>query len=99
MDIKLIRKDQAAEVLLSGKLDTNSAPETEAILKKVSDEFDTVVLNLENLTYISSAGLRVIKIIYMAMKKKEGELRIKNAGKMVMEVFEITGFAGLLSFE
>ena len=49
--------------------------------------------------YISSAGLRVIKIIHMGMKKKNGELILTKVQKMVMEVFEMVGFAGLLKFE
>jgi anti-anti-sigma factor len=50
------------------------------------------------LDYISSAGLRVIKVIHMGMKKKDGELVLTNVQKMVMEVFEMVGFAGLLKF-
>ena len=63
------------------------------------ERFDRVVLNLQQLDYISSAGLRVIKIIHMGMKKKDGELVLINVQKMVMEVFEMVGFAGLLKFE
>jgi anti-sigma B factor antagonist len=53
---------------------------------------------MAQLEYISSAGLRVLKLLYMALRKKDGELEIKNANKLVMEVFEMTGFAGLLTF-
>jgi anti-anti-sigma factor len=53
---------------------------------------------MERLDYVSSAGLRVIKRLHMSMKKKDGELQLKNVDKMVMEVFEMTGFAGLLKF-
>ena len=63
------------------------------------ERFDTIVLNMEQLDYISSAGLRVIKIIHMGMKKKNGELILTKVQKMVMEVFEMVGFAGLLRFE
>ena len=54
---------------------------------------------MEKLEYISSAGLRVLKKTHMAMNKKEGTLLLKNVNSMVMEVFEMTGFAGLLHFE
>ena len=49
--------------------------------------------------YVSSAGLRAIKRIYMAMVKKNSALTLTNVRKMVMEVFEMTGFAGLLTIE
>ena len=99
MDIKLINRGTSGEVVLIGRLDANSAPEAEEIFKEMIERFDTNVLNMEQLDYISSAGLRVIKIIHMGMKKKNGELILTKVQKMVMEVFEMVGFAGLLKFE
>ena len=99
MDIKLINRGTSGELVLIGRLDANSAPEAEEIFKEMIERFDTIVLNMEQLDYISSAGLRVIKIIHMGMKKKNGELVLTKVQKMVMEVFEMVGFAGLLKFE
>ena len=99
MDIKLINRGTTGELILIGRLDANSAPEAEEIFKEMMERFDTIVLNMEQLDYISSAGLRVIKIIHMGMKKKNGELILTKVQKMVMEVFEMVGFAGLLKFE
>lgn len=99
MDIKLVSRENEGELILIGRLDANSAPEAEEIFKQVMERFDRVVLNLDQLEYISSAGLRVIKILHMGMKKKDGELVLINVRKMVMEVFEMIGFAGLLTFE
>ena len=99
MDIKLINRGTSGELVLIGRLDANSAPEAEEIFKEMIERFDTIVLNMEQLDYISSAGLRVIKIIHMGMKKKNGELILTKVQKMGMEVFEMVGFAGLLKFE
>ena len=99
MDIKLINRGTSGELVLIGRLDANSAPEAEEIFKEMIERFDTIVLNMEQLDYISSAGLRVIKIIHMGMRKKNGELVLTKVQKMVMEVFEMVGFAGLLKFE
>ena len=99
MDIKLINRGATGELIFAGRLDANSAPEAEEIVKQMIERFDTIVLNMEQLDYISSAGLRVIKIIHMGMKKKNGELILTKVQKMVMEVFEMVGFAGLLKFE
>jgi len=98
MTIKLVKRDTEGELLLSGRLDTTTAPEAEEVFDQVSEQFQTVILNLQDLEYISSAGLRSLKRLHMAMKKKNGELYLKNTNKMVMEVFEMTGFAGLLRF-
>ena len=99
MDIKLINRGATGELIFVGRLDANSAPEAEEIVKQMIERFDTIVLNMEQLDYISSAGLRVIKIIHMGMKKKNGELILTKVQKMVMEVIERVGFAGLLKCE
>ena len=99
MDIKLINRGSEGELILVGLLDSNTAPEAEDIFKMMIERFDRVVLNLEHLEYISSAGLRIIKIIHMGMKKKNGELILINVQKMVMEVFDMVGFSGLLNIE
>lgn len=99
MNITLINRGSEGELVLEGRLDANSAPEAEEIFKQMIERFDNVVLNMKQLEYISSAGLRVIKIIHMGMKKKNGELKLINVQKMVMEVFEMVGFAGLLTIE
>ncbi|MBQ2105535.1 MAG: hypothetical protein II253_01320 [Lachnospiraceae bacterium] len=67
MDIKLINRGSEGELILVGRLDSNTAPEAEDIFKMMIERFDRVVLNLEHLEYISSAGLRIIKIIHMGM--------------------------------
>ena len=80
------------------RLDSSTAPEVEEILLQVADRFDCVILNMAELEYISSAGLRILKLLYMALRKKDGELQLRSVNKLVMEVFEMTGFAGLLTF-
>lgn len=99
MTIKLINRGTEGELLLSGRLDSFSAPEAETIFMQQVDRFDRLVLNMEELDYVSSAGLRIIKNLHMAMRRKAGELVLRRVGKMVMEVFEMTGFAGLLKIE
>ncbi len=99
MNVKLINRGQEGELLLEGRLDTITSPEVETIFLQTAERFDKIVLNMEGLEYISSAGLRIIKRLYMAMVKKNGSLKLTHVRKMVMEVFEMTGFAGLLTIE
>lgn len=96
MNITLINRGAEGELLLDGRLDSITAPEVEEIFLQMAERFDKLVLNMEKLRYISSAGLRVLKKTYMTMVKKAGGLELKNVNKLVMEVFEMTGFAGLL---
>ena len=99
MTIKLVSRENEGELLLEGRLDSNASNEAGDIFRSVGERFDRVILNMAPLEYVSSAGLRIIKLLHMQMRRKEGELVIKNANCMVMEVFEMTGFAGFLKIE
>ena len=99
MNIKLINRGQEGELVLEGRLDTLTAPEAEEVFNQMAERFEKIVLNMSGMEYVSSAGLRTLKRLHMAMKKKNGSLVLTNVRKMVMEVFEMTGFAGLLNFE
>ena len=96
MTIKLINRETEGELLLIGRLDAITAPEAEEIFLQMADRFEKLILNMEELQYISSAGLRVLKKTYMATVKKNGSLELCHVNKLVMEVLEMTGFSGLL---
>lgn len=98
MNIKLISDGRNGELILEGWVDSVSAPDVEAAFIQSTDRFDRVIVNMAKMDYITSAGLRVLKKMHMAMKNKGGELIITNVNKATMEVFEVTGFAGLLTF-
>lgn len=97
MEIKLINRGQEGELVLNGRLDSLTSPEVERIFLQMAERFEKLTLNMGGVEYVSSAGLRIIKRLYMAMTKKNGTLLLINVRKMVMEVFEMTGFAGLLT--
>ncbi len=97
MDIKLIDKGNEGELILSGKVDAKNAEEFGNILIKMADRFKDLTLNMQDLRYISSAGLRSIQLAYMKIHSNRGELTAKNVNKYIMEVFELTGFAEILN--
>ena len=99
MNIKLINRGQEGELVLEGRLDTLTAPEAEEVFNQMAERFKKIVLNMAGVEYVSSAGLRTLKRLHMARKKKNGRLVLTNVRKMVTEVFAMTGFAGLLKFE
>jgi anti-sigma B factor antagonist len=96
MTIKLINRGTEGELLLSGRLDAVTSEEAEEIFLQMTERFEKLILNMQELQYISSAGLRVLLKTYMATVKKNGVLELHHVDKMVMEVLEMTGFAGLL---
>ena len=85
-------------MVISGRMDTTTAPQLEAELKSSLEGVDKLVLDFEKLEYVSSAGLRVILAAQKTMNK-QGEMVIKNVSEVIMEVFEITGFVDILTIE
>ena len=83
-------------VALDGRLDTVTAPEFEASLWEHYNGKDTIIIDCEKMSYISSAGLRVL---LAAQKKTKGMMKLINVCELVMEVFEMTGFTDVLVIE
>ena len=98
MTIEKNRQGATLTVMLDGRLDTVSAPDFETIVKNELEGVETFVLELKKLQYTSSAGLRVILLAQKTMNK-QGEMILKNVAEGVMEVFEMTGLADLLTIE
>ena len=85
-------------IALSGHLDTTTAPELENELKASMLDAMSLTFDLAELEYISSAGLRVMLSAHKTMSRKGG-MKIINAGEVVREVFEVTGFTDFLNIE
>ena len=99
MVIETKKNEQELVLELTGRLDTNTAPTlAQTINENTDDGINKLVLDLKNLEYISSAGLR---ILLSAQKKMQqlGGMKVKNVRAEVMEVFEMTGFADILTIE
>ncbi|MCR5693801.1 MAG: STAS domain-containing protein [Clostridia bacterium] len=88
----------ALTVAVNGRIDTTTAPELEAVLGESLGGVEKLVLDLKELDYISSAGLRVLLSTQKKMNK-QGEMIVKNVSESVNEVFEITGFSDILTIE
>jgi len=83
---------------LEGRLDTISSPQLEAELKRSIDGITCLILDLGALDYISSAGLRVFLSAQKVMNR-QGKMIIRNVNETIMEIFDITGFADILTIE
>ena len=98
MTIEKNRQGAELIVMLEGRLDTMSAPDFEKVVRGELDGVDSVILDFKNLQYTSSAGLRVILLAQKTMNK-QGKMVLKNVVDGIMEVFEMTGLADLLTIE
>ncbi len=89
------RKEKVAVVLsLKGRMDTLTAPEFEKkVIDFISKGEKAFVVNLVELDYISSAGLRSILAVAKKLKQQEGKILLAGMRGSVEEVFKISGFS------
>ena len=96
-----IRKERDGELLTvyaAGRLDTTTAPELAKELESEFENTEKLVLDFEELEYISSAGLRVLLGAHKAMNER-GSMVVTHVNELVGEVFEVTGFSEILTIE
>ena len=96
MNIHFQKNAEALTVALEGRLDTTTASELERFFSANMDGVSTLTIDCAKLEYVSSAGLRVL----LSMQKKmANSMKLTNVCELVMEVFEMTGFADILVIE
>lgn len=93
LNITTERNEDVLAVTLSGRLDTVTAPDLAENLKELSG-ITNIVMDCADLSYVSSAGLRVL---LTARKSISGELVLEHVTPSVLDVLDITGFTGILT--
>ncbi len=96
MNIDSRKENDTLVLSLEGRLDTSTAPKLEACLKEVLGGVKELTLNLKDLEYVSSAGLRVLLGAQKTMKK-QGSMQITGVNETVKEIFDITGFSDIFT--
>ena len=91
--------DNAVFIETTGRMDASMAPNFEAQCRKWIEKGATfIVADMENLEYLSSAGLRSILVISKLLKQAGGKLLFCGVKGSVKEIFEISGFASIFDF-
>ena len=99
MEIIKTVKDDTTELALAGRLDTTTAPLlNEELTALFAEGVNKLVFDFKELEYISSAGLRELLFAQKSVGE-EGTMIVRNVNEEIMEVFEITGFADILTVE
>ena len=98
MTIEKKINNDAVTLIVSGRLDTQTAPELENELDAVLAGLKELTFDMTNLEYVSSAGLRVILKAQKAMNA-QGSMKLTGVNDSIMEVFDITGFLDILTIE
>lgn len=99
MMMKITKNEAENKLMLSleGRLDTTTSPQLEEVLKEHIDAISELTIDLKELVYLSSAGLRVLLSSQKQMNRKNGTMIVKNVNETIMEVFEMTGFVDILT--
>ena len=95
MNINIEKVNNSTVFKLEGRLDTVTAPELENAINNEGEALENLVLDFGGISYISSAGLRVL----LGAQKKmnaQGSMELINVSEDVMDIFEMTGFADVL---
>ena len=95
MEIKTKAEGNKLTIAVSGRVDTVTAPELAAGLN--FGDAQSVVIDLKDVPYMSSAGLRLLLTAHKTMLAKGGELQVANVQPSVREVLDITGFSDILN--
>ena len=95
MTMEIKRNAEETIITIDGRLDTTTAPALEKAINEDIGDTKNLVLDLTNLQYISSAGLRVLLGTQKKMQKI-CSMKVANVCETVMEVLEMTGFADIL---
>lgn len=98
MTITEERNNDAVTLKIEGRLDTTTAPTLEKAINELLEDVTELVLDMEELKYVSSAGLRVLLSTQKKMSKI-GTMKLTGVCEEVMEVFEMTGFVDILNIE
>ena len=96
LEIKTEINGDTATILLTGRLDTETSEILESTLDTIIERVTFIILDMADLVYISSAGLRVMIATEKVLSRKKGKLTIINCQSQVKDVFSITGFTDII---
>ncbi len=97
--MEIIQKEEngIVSIAIKGRLDADSSPEAEKVVKDaLKGQTTRVLFNLASLEYLSSAGLRVLLGAAKEMRRKDGKIVLCALNEFVKEIFEVSGFQSLI---
>ena len=98
MDINRIREGNELTFFITGSIDSNTAPEVEQVILDQLLGNENLVLDLKDVSYVSSSGLRLFLILYKRMVE-HGSFRLRNVNDFIREILEMTSFDTILRIE
>ena len=98
MQITKSRENDTLTIAVDGRVDSPSAVEFEKCVSESIDGVKRLIFDFKELTYISSAGLRVILMAHKKMSR-QGSMKLINVNDNIMDILRLTGFSDLYVIE
>ncbi len=99
MDIVKEKNGSRLVIRLSGRLETTTAPALQEVVDSELQDVTALEIDMAQLEYVSSAGLRVLLSATKKLNKSHGTMVVKNVNAEIMDVFKITGFNEILTIQ
>ena len=99
MQITEVRENDVITISVEGRVDTNTSPELQDAILKSFQKVNQVILNFEQCTYVSSAGLRALLIGQKTANSKKGMMKLINVPDILRSVLQMSGFINILVIE
>ncbi len=97
MDMQATQRNSACVVMLDGSLDALNAPDAiRFMLSQVESGWNHLVLDLSQVDFMSSAGLRALLIVLKECRYQGGDLRLVGPNPAIANILKITGFTGVM---
>lgn len=97
LDITKKSEDNAITLTLSGRLDTDTAPMLDDELADLPEGITNLVLDMDDLEYVASSGLRVLLMAAKKMRTRGGDCTMVKVPELIMEVFDMTGLTDVFT--
>ena len=99
MDVRVEKEKENLKITVIGKVDTGTAPAFDRAVEENAEGVTSLILDLGQMPYTSSAGLRVVLKAQKMMNARGGLMKVVNVQPDVLEIFGITGFTDFLTIE
>ena len=93
------QEDDRLTLFLDGRADSSNSERLKDDIMNGLDEVKYIVIDCENLSFISSSGLRVLLILFKRIKERGGDLVVTKPTRKVTEILKITGFNEIFSIK
>jgi len=99
MNVEKIYNDKELTIKVDNQIDTVTAPDFENEINNEMGKFDSLILDFENLEYISSAGLRVLIMTQKKLQPQSIPFTIINAPDMIKDIIKVSGLDNILNVQ